>query len=127
MNKENFKLSNHRLQILVGNLLRTGVIIAATVVLLGGIVYLYHHGFEPIDYKVFHRVPPELCYIPGIVGNALEFHGKGLIQLGLLILIATPVARVTLSIIGFALQRDIMYVIVTTIVFVILIYSLINS
>ncbi|MEI6055603.1 MAG: DUF1634 domain-containing protein [Lentisphaerota bacterium] len=127
MNNEGFKLTNHQLQILVGNLLRIGVIIAAITVLIGGVIYLYNHGFQPIDYKVFHRVPPDLCHIPGILTNAFEFHGKGFIQLGLLILIATPVARVALSIIGFTLQRDFLYVTVTTIVFLVLMYSLINS
>lgn len=127
MNKEKFNLTNQQLQILVGNLLRIGVIIAAITVLIGGVIYLYNHAFQPIDYKVFHRVPPDLCNIPGIITNTLELHGKGFIQLGLLILIATPVARVAVSIIGFALQRDFLYVIVTSIVFIVLMYSLLNS
>lgn len=127
MDKEKFKLTNHQLQILVGNLLRIGVIIAAVTVFTGGVIYLYHHGFQPIDYKVFHRVPPDLCHIPGILANVLEFHGNGFIQLGILLLIATPIARVALSIAGFALQRDFLYVIVTLIVFSILMYSLLTS
>lgn len=127
MNKEKFNLTNQQLQILVGNLLRIGVIIAAITVSIGGIIYLYNHAFQPIDYKVFHRVPSDLCHIPGIITNTLDFHGKGFIQLGLLILIATPVARVAISIIGFALQRDFLYVTVTSIVFIVLMYSLLNS
>lgn len=127
MNNERFRLSNHQLQILVGNLLRIGVIIAAITVFIGGIIYLYNHAFQPIDYKVFHQVPPDLCHIPGIIANTLELHGKGFIQLGLLVLIATPVARVALSIVGFALQRDFLYVVVTSIVFLVLMYSLLNS
>jgi len=127
MNKERFKFTNQQLQILVGNLLRIGVIVAAITVLIGGVIYLYNHAFQPVDYKVFHRVPPDLCHIPGIITNTLELHGKGFIQLGLLILIATPVARVAISIVGFALQRDFLYVAVTSIVFIVLMYSLLNS
>jgi uncharacterized membrane protein len=53
--------------------------------------------------------------------------GRGLIQLGLLFLIATPIARVGFSIVGFALERDRMYVIFTLIVLAILLYSLLGS
>ena len=47
-----------------------------------------------------------------------------MIQLGLLVLIATPIARVAFSLVAFALQRDRIYVIVTLIVLAVLLYSL---
>jgi uncharacterized membrane protein len=50
-----------------------------------------------------------------------------LIQLGLLLLIATPIARVGCSIVGFAIERDRMYVAFTLIVLAILLYSLLGS
>ncbi len=53
--------------------------------------------------------------------------GQGLIQLGLLLLIATPIARVALSVVGFAIERDRMYVAFTLIVLAILLYSLLGS
>jgi uncharacterized membrane protein len=53
--------------------------------------------------------------------------GRGLIQLGLLFLIATPIARVAFSIVGFAIERDRMYVVFTLIVLAILLYSLLGS
>jgi uncharacterized membrane protein len=46
------------------------------------------------------------------------------IQLGLILLIATPVARVALSLLAFAVQKDKMYVVVTAIVLGLLVYSL---
>jgi uncharacterized membrane protein len=58
------------------------------------------------------------------VREAAAFQGRGIIQLGLLLLIATPVARVALSIFGFAAERDRMYVGFATIVLVILLSSL---
>jgi uncharacterized membrane protein len=48
------------------------------------------------------------------------------IQLGILVLIATPVARVLFSMLGFALERDWMYVVITAIVLALLLYSLIS-
>ena len=72
-------------------LLRSGVLIAATLVLIGGIIFLSRHS-QLTDYKTFQSEPAELRTIPGIFQFARQGHGRGLIQLGLLLLIATPVA-----------------------------------
>jgi uncharacterized membrane protein len=126
MNDIGQKPTDREMETVIGNLLRAGVIIAASVVLLGGIIYLFHHGFEPVGYKVFLREPFDLCNVSGIIQNALSWHGRGLIQLGLLLLIATPIARVALSIFEFARKRDTLYVVITLIVFFILVYSLLG-
>ena len=126
MNNTEQELTNHKMEMLIGNLLRAGVITAASVVFLGAIIYISRHGFVSANYKVFQREPSDLRSIGGILRNAFSGHGRGLIQLGLLLLIATPIARVVLSIFAFARKRDILYVIVTLIVFCILIYSLLS-
>jgi uncharacterized membrane protein len=54
-------------------------------------------------------------------------HSRGLIQLGLLLLIATPVARVAFSVLAFAEQRDWLYVSITLVVLAVLVYSLASS
>ena len=59
--------------------------------------------------------------------NAVALNGRGIIQLGLLFLIATPVARVIFSILGFAAERDRMYVVFTVIVLAVLLFSLVGS
>lgn len=115
---------NHKIELIIGDLLRTGVILSATIVLLGGVIYLFRHGLAPVNYKIFQRVPSDLCHMGGIVENTLSFHGRGLIQLGLLFLMATPVARVFFSMIAFARQRDILYTVVAVIVLTILVHSL---
>ena len=109
---------------LVGNLLRAGVFFAALIVFSGGVIYLAKHGHELADYRVFHGEPNQLRTVPGVLREAFDFQGRGIIQLGLLFLIATPVARVVLSIIGLAAERDQMYVGFATIVLIILLYSL---
>jgi len=58
------------------------------------------------------------------VRESLRWRGTGLIQLGLLLLLATPVARVAFSVVAFLLQRDRLYVLVTLIVLGILLYSI---
>lgn len=116
--------TDQRVEEIVGNLLRGGVIVAAIVVLAGGFVYLVRYGGITPDYRVFHGEPADLRSVPGIVTDALELRSRGIIQLGLLLLLATPVARVAFSIYAFAHQRDLTYVFITSIVLAILLYSL---
>ena len=116
--------SDEQVEKIVGNLLRSGVITAAAVVLAGGIIYLIRYGSNLPDYSIFKGVPTEFRSVGGILDAAFTFRSRGLIQLGLLLLIATPVARVTFSIIAFALQRDRIYIVITLIVLGVLIYSL---
>ena len=116
--------SDERVEQALGNLLRAGVIAAATLVLAGGVYYLVRHGGEVADHRVFRGEPAELRHPSGILESALELRGRGLIQLGLLLLIATPVARVAFSVFAFAVQRDRLYVVLTLIVLAVLLYSL---
>jgi uncharacterized membrane protein len=115
------------LEVILGNLLRTGVLISAAVVLSGACVYLFRHGHQPADYRVFQGEPSEFRTIPGVVHSVIQGRGRGLIQLGLLLLIATPIARVAFSIVGFAIERDRLYVTFTLIVLAVLLYSLLGS
>ncbi|MGD0007842.1 MAG: DUF1634 domain-containing protein [Terriglobia bacterium] len=77
-----------------------------------------------IEFTVFVGEPADLRNVSGIVRDALALRGRGLIQLGLLLLIATPVARVAFSVVAFAMQRDRLYVVVALIVLAVLMYSL---
>ena len=119
--------TDQRIENILGNLLRAGVLLSALVVLIGGVIYLLRHGHSPVDFRAFHGEPADLRDVRGIVSDTLALRGRGIIQLGLLMLIATPVARVAFSIFGFAEERDRMYVVFTLIVFSILLYSLIGS
>lgn len=107
----------------IGNLLRTGLALAVLVVLAGGVAFFLTHGHAPADYRVFERQPIAYRTPKGIVKAA--FHGDALavIQLGLLLLIATPIARVTLSLGFFARTGDRLYVFVTLIVLIVLLGS----
>ncbi len=122
------KTSNDRqLEQLLGNLLRYGVLIASTVVLVGGILYLIHHGAEPADYEFFQGEASVLRSPAGVVTAVLSGNRRGIVQFGLLLLIATPIVRVAISLLAFLRQRDFTYVIVTLMVLTGLIYSLLTS
>jgi len=119
--------NDQRIENMVGNLLRAGVSVSAFVVLLGGVIYLARHGRSPADYRVFQGEPSDLKTLRGIIREAIGFRGRGIIQLGLLLLIATPVVRVALSIWGFAEEHDRLYMTFTVIVLIVLLYSLLGS
>ncbi len=116
--------ADQHLETILGNVLKTGVIVSAVVVFIGAAVYLSKHGMDRADFQVFKGEPANLRSVPGIIGDTLAESGRGIIQLGLLLLIATPVMRVLLSLVGFLRQGDKTYIIVTLLVFAVLIYSL---
>jgi uncharacterized membrane protein len=124
MDNPSNRWTDQRLETIVGNLLRGGVLLAASVVVLGAVVFLLRHAHETPHYQTFLGAPADYRTITGILRGVSTFHGRNIIQFGLLLLIATPVARVAFSIIAFALQRDRMYVAFTLIVLAVLIFSL---
>lgn len=124
MDNKSVSWSDHQIEVIIGDLLRAGVVFSGVIVLIGGMLYLLHQGNTAPHYGVFHGEPWDLRCISGIARAALARHGRGIIQLGLLFLIATPVARVVFSVFAFAVQRDWLYVAVTLIVLAVLIFSL---
>jgi uncharacterized membrane protein len=119
--------NDQRIEIIIGTLLRTGVVLAAIVVLAGGLLYLTQFGRGTPNFATFHGEPERLKSLSDIVRGAIALDPREIIQFGLLLLIATPVARVIFSAIAFAIERDYMYVVITLIVLGILMYSLFGS
>ena len=116
--------TDEQVEAVVGNLLRWGVIIAAVVAAAGAVLYLAHHGSGVADYHRFVGTSENLTSLAAIVRSAATLDARALIQLGLVLLIATPVARVALSLFAFAKQGDHTYVAITAIVLALLLYSL---
>ena len=119
--------TDQKMDAIMGILLRSGVVLAAAIVLLGGILFLMRHKTPVTDYHIFSGEPSDLRTIPGIFAGVKAFRARGLIQLGLLVLIATPVARVVFSLFAFMYQKDWKYVVFTAIVLGLLLYSLFGS
>ncbi len=116
-----------RFEQVLGNLLRAGVLLAAAVVLVGAGVYLARHGAEPPQYQFFRGEPSDLRSVGGVLRMAGSLSGRGIIQLGCLLLVATPIMRVAVSLAAFARARDGTYVLVTAIVLALLLVSLLGS
>lgn len=112
---------------LVGQLLRAGVTSAAVIVLAGAAVYLVRHGLQPANFRVFKGEPTDLREWRGIIREALHGRGRGIMQMGLLVLLLTPVARVLFAAYAFVMERDWFYVAVSLFVFLVLLYSMWGS
>ncbi len=120
-------MDDRHLEDIIGNLLRAGVLLAAAVVLIGGVLYLMQHHAERASYHAFAFEGSNVTTLPGILRSASHLSSEGLIQFGLLLLIATPVARVAMAVAGFYLEKDHLYVWVSLIVLGILLFSLLHA
>lgn len=109
---------------IISVLLRTGVILAGLIVLIGGIMYLIQYRHLLPDYRVFHGEPTTLRHLGNILHGVATFHSRSWMQLGLIVLVATPVARVAFSIFAFFKERDYTYMLLTLIVLSVLLYGL---
>jgi uncharacterized membrane protein YfcA/uncharacterized membrane protein len=104
-------------ELIISYVLRGGVYISAAVILVGVILF----------YTRPHPAEADLTY-PHNLNAILPALGAGspvaIITLGLLILLATPVIRVAVSIVAFAVERDWLYVCITLVVLTLLLTSI---
>lgn len=118
------RVTDKNLELAIGRTLQTGVLLAAAVVLVGGILYLLHASGPRPDYRHFHGVAAELRTPSSIWHGMLHGDPENMIQFGLLLLVATPVIRVILAAVGFLMERDWLYFWVSATVLAVLLYSL---
>jgi uncharacterized membrane protein len=118
------RISDRAVEQVVGRMLQLGVLLAAVVVLIGAVMLLWQHGSKPVSYVTFTGEPEALRSVAGILRGAMSMQSHAIVQLGLLLLIATPIARVALTLVAFAIQRDRTYVVITLIVLALLLYGL---
>jgi uncharacterized membrane protein len=121
------KFTDRSIERSVSVLLIVGVVTAGSVTLLGAVVFLMHHWSETVNFRTFHSQPRVDRIITEIVPEAFRGRARSIIQLGMLLLIATPVVRVAFSLFGFAMERDRRYTATTAIVLLVLLYSLISG
>jgi uncharacterized membrane protein len=125
VNLHSADVDDSKLDCQIGMLLRIGMLSAAFVILAGGVLFLVTQGHAILDYRIFRGEPADLKTFSGIFSGAIHGHDRAIIQLGLVILIATPVARVLFSAFAFLRAKDYLYVSISGFVFLVLMYSLI--
>jgi uncharacterized membrane protein len=117
-------ITDKDIQSLVGNLLRAGVYISMGIVVIGGIIYLFDHSSETINYSVFDINKVSLRTVAGIFNEVLTLKGVAIVQFGLLMLIFTPIARVLMAVVSFFIEKDYLYVFIGLLVLAIIMASL---
>ncbi|MCW3463130.1 DUF1634 domain-containing protein [Chitinophaga nivalis] len=115
------------IQQLIGQQLRVGVISSSIIVFIGGLIYLYRHGHELPQYHEFTGVREGLDNLPGIWRGVLANQGRDIIQLGIVLLVATPILRIVFSVISFLLEKDYLYVVITLIVLSVMLFSMLGG
>ncbi|HEY2040855.1 MAG TPA: DUF1634 domain-containing protein [Edaphobacter sp.] len=116
-------IQDKQLQKLIGFTLRSGVMVAVIVGLLGGVVFLSTHYRDAVSFHTFTGAQSIFASPKSIVHEAFQpqahdtvNRGLAIAQIGIICLLLTPIIRVALSIIGFALERDGIYVVITAVV-----------
>ncbi|MCE9589841.1 MAG: DUF1634 domain-containing protein [Planctomycetes bacterium] len=118
--------NTHRIELLIGNLLRLGVIVSLTLVTLGTLVTFIGDRDRPdaASLDVLHLTQTRFPHtLTSVLREAAAFHGPGLVMLGILVLVATPVARVVAAVALFTAERDRIYIALTTVVLIMLVVS----
>jgi uncharacterized membrane protein len=118
-------LVDRDIELFIGQVLRIGVITASSIALLGGILYLVQQGAASIpEYSVFKGEGAGYTSFRGIFQGVANGNATEIIQLGVLVLLATPILRIFFSLVAFAIEKDKLYVVITTIVLGIILFSM---
>lgn len=120
--------SDQDIETLVGQVLRAGVITACLIVLTGGIYYIFKHGLEQVpDHSHFSGETGNYTTLTGILYGVLSLRASQIIQLGVVVLIATPILRILCSLFGFILEKDKLYIAITLTVLLIITFSILSG
>lgn len=112
--------------VVISKVIIGAVLLAAIVVLIGGAVYLLQHGHETISYQVFQGEPKPYTSFFAIWKDAFTLSGRGIIQLGLLLLVVGQFVRVFLTLFLFTEDKDYFFSGASLIILVILFCSILG-
>lgn len=116
-----------QVELLISNLLRAGVIASLSVIAVGTLMTFIQHPayvssraeLQPLT-EIGAAFPHS---VRDVFEGVLELQGRAVVTAGLLVLIATPVLRVMVSIFAFIYQRDRIFTLITAVVFGLLMLS----
>ena len=120
------RLSTHWVELAISHTLRAGVMLAAAIILAG--VVLFVAGRQgtgaPDSFTALIHAHATPVRIAGILRGAGSLDPVALIELGLLVLILTPVVRVAMTVMVFAVEGDPTFLVIVCIVLAVLILGL---
>ncbi|KGE12843.1 hypothetical protein DI53_3397 [Sphingobacterium deserti] len=118
------KVNDKTMQHAIGNVLKYGVWSVLLVGIIGGLILIWSHGDRTIDYTTFRENDQSIFQVVDeILHGVIRMDGRSIVYLAIIMLFLTPLFRLILSLISFLVERDYMYVIITTIVLIIIAFS----
>jgi uncharacterized membrane protein len=120
-------MDDARMEVFMGRLLRFGVLLAASVVAAGGMMYVVAHAGERVSYRVFAARPIALRHPMALLGGMARGDETAIVELGILLLVATPICRVIFAVIAFAMERDRLYVAISLTVLAVLLFGMLRG
>ena len=116
-----------RVELLISNLLRIGVSLSLVLMVIGTIIsFTRHPEYLSSSEELQRLTQPGAAFphtVPDVVAGVRDLRGRAIVTLGLLLLIATPVVRVAVSIFAFIYQRDRIFTLITAVVLCLLLLS----
>lgn len=107
-------------ELVISYVLRGGVLLSGGIILVGVTIFYLRFGSDPSPAQAGQVNPRSLATV---LRGAAQGSPLALVMVGLLLLLVTPVVRVLVSIVAFAIERDWRYVGITVLVFAILVVS----
>ena len=114
-------------ELFIGQQLRWGVITSSIIAFIGGVIYLIKNGGHTPTYTEFTGAPEYVRHLPGILHGIAALDGMAIIQLGVVVLLATPITRIAFSVLAFAMEKDTLYVVITLIVLGVITFSIFSG
>lgn len=114
-------ISSNKMQANLAIILLLGTLIATVLVLIGGSIFLWHHGQEVLQLKLLGTSHFNI----NIRHLDFSYSPLFLIVLGLLALVATQILRVLLLVFYYGSIRDYKFMVISLFVLFVLLYSFI--
>ncbi|MEN5234146.1 DUF1634 domain-containing protein [Sphingobacterium faecium] len=119
------QITDKIIQKIIGNVLKYGVRSVLIISIIGGLIFLFNHSNETVAYGRFTENDRSIVeVVSGILKGVVNLQGRAIIYLAILVLFCTPLLRLLLSLLSFILEGDKLYVFITSIVLVIIGFSM---
>ncbi|MGA6119081.1 DUF1634 domain-containing protein [Sphingobacterium anhuiense] len=119
------QITDKTIQRIIGDVLKYGVRTVLAISTIGGLIFLYNHANEQADYARFTENDRSIIeVVSDVFGGVINMQGRSIIFLAIIILFCTPLIRLLLSLVSFIIEGDKLYVFITTLVLIIIAFSM---
>lgn len=112
---------DNNLQVVIGQLLRIGVIVSMAIVITGLMLFLAQYGRQIVNYQSFNE--SAVFDLRDFYNRLCHFESTAIMDLGVMALIATPIARILFTFVGFWREKDRLYMLIAFLVLCVMLFS----